>query len=143
MARITVEDCLEKVGGNRFDLVVVAAKRARKLSDGSAESHLDWEDHKATVIALKEIEEGYVYNESSENEVRVDDLAAVAPAATDNTIIEQPSVESEESVNTLLSETEEEKVKTNSLLGSGIAMPLGRPVYPMDLNESENSDIKK
>jgi DNA-directed RNA polymerase subunit omega len=58
MARITVEDCLENVD-NRFQLVLVATKRARQLSRG-AEGKLPWENDKATVLALREIAEGLV-----------------------------------------------------------------------------------
>jgi DNA-directed RNA polymerase subunit omega len=58
MARITVEDCLENVD-NRFQLVLVAAKRARQLSMGH-EPHLPAENDKPTVIALREIAEGMV-----------------------------------------------------------------------------------
>ena len=55
MARITVEDCLEVVD-NRFDLVMLAAKRARQLANG-VQSQLDNSeaDDKPTVLALREI----------------------------------------------------------------------------------------
>lgn len=59
MARITVEDCLEKVD-NRFELVMVAAKRARDLSLRGADSELDWENDKSTVLALREIAAGLI-----------------------------------------------------------------------------------
>ncbi|MEL7298491.1 MAG: DNA-directed RNA polymerase subunit omega [Pseudomonadota bacterium] len=58
MARITVEDCLEKVD-NIFDLVLIAAKRARRLANG-ADATLEWENDKPTVVALREIAEGNV-----------------------------------------------------------------------------------
>ncbi|HYW92525.1 MAG TPA: DNA-directed RNA polymerase subunit omega [Gammaproteobacteria bacterium] len=58
MARITVEDCLENVE-NRFQLVLVATRRARRLTWG-AEPHLPWENDKPTVMALREIAEGHV-----------------------------------------------------------------------------------
>ena len=58
MARITVEDCLDKID-NIFDLVLVAAKRARRLSNG-ADATLEWENDKPTVMALREIAEGSV-----------------------------------------------------------------------------------
>ena len=58
MARITVEDCLDKVE-NCFDLVLVAAKRARRLANG-AEAHVPWENDKPTVVALREIAEGLI-----------------------------------------------------------------------------------
>jgi len=57
MARITIEDCLGKVG-NRFQLVLVAAKRARQLAMGSTEPTVPWENDKCTVVALREIAEG-------------------------------------------------------------------------------------
>ena len=55
MARITVEDCLEVVD-NRFELVMMAAKRARQLANG-VEPRLDTSDanDKPTVLALREI----------------------------------------------------------------------------------------
>jgi DNA-directed RNA polymerase subunit omega len=53
MARVTVEDCLSKVA-NRFQLVLLAAKRARQLAIG-AEPMLEWENDKPTVMALREI----------------------------------------------------------------------------------------
>jgi len=55
MARITVEDCLEVVD-NRFELVLMATKRARQLAKG-AEAALDDENDKPTVLALREIAE--------------------------------------------------------------------------------------
>jgi DNA-directed RNA polymerase subunit omega len=58
MARITVEDCLENVD-NRFNLVLIAAKRARQLTEGH-QSELDLENDKNTVLALREIAAGLV-----------------------------------------------------------------------------------
>ena len=59
MARITVEDCLEKVA-NRFELVMVAAKRARDLTTHGAPATLEWENDKPTVMALREIAAGNI-----------------------------------------------------------------------------------
>jgi DNA-directed RNA polymerase subunit omega len=58
MARITVEDCVEKIP-NMFQLVLVAAKRARQLANG-AHPLVEWENDKPTVVALREIAEGYI-----------------------------------------------------------------------------------
>jgi DNA-directed RNA polymerase subunit omega len=58
MARVTVEDCLANVK-NRFELVMLASKRARQLMRGSAEPKVAWENDKATVVALREIAMGY------------------------------------------------------------------------------------
>jgi DNA-directed RNA polymerase subunit omega len=57
MARVTVEDCLEKVG-NRFALVILAAERARQLSKGARP--LVRCDNKPAVTALREIADGKV-----------------------------------------------------------------------------------
>lgn len=57
MARVTVEDAVTKIG-NRFDLVLVAARRARQLSIQGKDALVDEENDKPTVIALREIEEG-------------------------------------------------------------------------------------
>jgi len=53
MARITVEDCLEVVD-NRFELVLMATKRARQLANG-ADAMVDTVNDKPTVLALREI----------------------------------------------------------------------------------------
>ena len=58
MARVTVEDCLDNVD-NRFQLVLVATKRARQLALGS-EPFVEEEKDKPTVLALREIAEGHV-----------------------------------------------------------------------------------
>ena len=59
MARVTVEDCLDKVE-NRFELVLVAAKRAHQLSSGGYRTTLDVAKDKPTVLALREIEAGLI-----------------------------------------------------------------------------------
>jgi DNA-directed RNA polymerase subunit omega len=63
MARITVEDCLDKIG-NRFELVLVAARRARQLATGGKEPLVTEASDKPTVIALREIEEGLITADS-------------------------------------------------------------------------------
>ena len=62
MARITVEDCLENVE-NRFELVMVATRRARQMRRYGVEPLVPEENDKATVIALREIAEGLISNE--------------------------------------------------------------------------------
>ena len=72
MARITVQDCLEKMN-NRFNLVLASALRARKLVSGSAEPCVPWEKDKAPVVALREVaagciaEDGAVINTADED----------------------------------------------------------------------------
>jgi DNA-directed RNA polymerase subunit omega len=55
MARVTVEDCIDKIS-NRFDLVLLAAERAREIS-GGAELTIDRDRDKNPVVALREIAE--------------------------------------------------------------------------------------
>ena len=62
MARITVEDCLENVE-NRFELVMLATRRARHMRRYGAEPLLPEENDKHTVIALREIAAGLINNE--------------------------------------------------------------------------------
>lgn len=59
MARVTVEDCLTNVD-NRFELVMLATKRARQLAVNGAEPLVPEENDKPTVIALREISENLV-----------------------------------------------------------------------------------
>ena len=59
MARITVEDCLDHVD-NRFELVLVGTKRARQIAVGGKDPMVPEENDKPTVIALREIEEGFI-----------------------------------------------------------------------------------
>ena len=58
MARVTVEDCIENVT-NRFELVLMATKRARQITRGSTPL-VEVENDKPTVIALREIAEGKI-----------------------------------------------------------------------------------
>jgi DNA-directed RNA polymerase subunit omega len=73
MARITVEDCLDNVD-SRFELVLTATKRARQIANG-AEPMVEEENDKPTVIALREIAEGFI------NAERVDIIQAEIEAA--------------------------------------------------------------
>lgn len=62
MARVTVEDAVAKIG-NRFDLVLIAARRARQISVNGSKPLVDEENDKPTVIALREIEDGLITEE--------------------------------------------------------------------------------
>ena len=80
MARITVEDCVGNIP-NMFQLVLVAAKRARQLANG-AHAMVEWENDKPTVVALREISEGYITESIlEEREQVVDDLLDLEAAA--------------------------------------------------------------
>jgi DNA-directed RNA polymerase subunit omega len=80
MARITVEDCVARIP-NKFQLVLVAAKRARQLANG-AEPMVPWENDKPTVVALREIAEGFIGEGIlEEREQVIEDLIDLETAA--------------------------------------------------------------
>jgi len=73
MARVTVEDAVDKIG-NRFDLILVAARRARQLSVEGKEPLVDSENDKPTVVALREIEKGLITSSILDAQERRDQL---------------------------------------------------------------------
>ena len=97
MARITVEDCLENVE-NRFELVMVGSKRARKIAVEGKPALVPEEHDKPTVIALREIEEGLVNA----------DILTEVPKDFD--ILDEDSLETEEDT----SETSEDVAPTDT-----------------------------
>lgn len=72
MARLTIEDCLHSID-NRYDLVLLAAKRARQLAFG-AEPLVVEQNDKPTVVALREIADGLVTTENIEKLGKVNPL---------------------------------------------------------------------
>jgi DNA-directed RNA polymerase subunit omega len=84
MARITVEDCLEHVE-NRFDLVLLAARRARQIARG-ADPLVPAENDKPTVIALREIAENLI-NTATMDEMEAQ--AQIEKISTDDDLIRQ------------------------------------------------------
>ena len=80
MARVTVEDCLDNVD-NRFDLVLVATRRARQISAGK-EAMVEWENDKPAVVALREIADGLISTEI------MDQIDAEASAAAEAAALE-------------------------------------------------------
>ena len=77
MARLTVEDCLDNVE-NRFELVLIAAQRARQLAMG-ADPLVPEDNDKPTVLALREIAENLVNKETlaAPEETPMDDMEAM------------------------------------------------------------------
>ena len=70
MARITVEDCLDKVG-NRFALVLLVSKRTKQLLKGARSTYRGTSDNKQVVNSLREVAEGSVYFDIDESESTV------------------------------------------------------------------------
>ncbi len=78
MARVTVEDCLDKVA-NRFELVMVASKRARQIATGGKDPLVEEDSDKPTVIALREIAEKLIdvsiLDEEPEQEISFENMS--------------------------------------------------------------------
>ncbi|MDH5408410.1 MAG: DNA-directed RNA polymerase subunit omega [Gammaproteobacteria bacterium] len=95
MARVTVEDCLDNVD-NRFQLVLVSSKRARQIAMGKTPM-VEWENDKATVVALREIAEGFItnsiLNEKEEVEEDIEVTAEDKQLAAEAEADEKPSDE--------------------------------------------------
>lgn len=98
MARITVEDCLDKID-NRFDMTLIAAERARQIAMG-ADPLIPLDNDKPTVIALREISEGLMNREI------LDQINAAATA-----IGEAESEEGEEEISAESSDEESSTAK--------------------------------
>jgi len=94
MARITVEDCLEHVD-NRFQLVLVATRRARQLSRG-AQPLVTGDNDKPTVIALREIAEGLVTKSILDEEQPSMEPAASEPETAMDLFETSPAIEEPE-----------------------------------------------
>ena len=99
MARVTIEDCLAKVE-NHFELVLLATKRARELDQGK-DPKVEWENDKATVVALREIAGDHIafdhYQKKSEpiefaekvTEEETTEMSAVGEALTEESTAEE------------------------------------------------------
>jgi DNA-directed RNA polymerase subunit omega len=85
MARVTVEDCLDNVD-NRFELVLVAAKRARQIAMGS-QPMVEEENDKPTVLALREV---------ADNLVNAAILQEVEPIAAEEALVEELTADDQE-----------------------------------------------
>lgn len=86
MARVTVEDCVEKVP-NRFELVLLAAQRARNLSRGE-ELTIDRDNDKNPVVALREIEQETVQTEELKSDLIRSLARAPEPEPADEEVLD-------------------------------------------------------
>ncbi|ABK42779.1 DNA-directed RNA polymerase subunit omega [Magnetococcus marinus MC-1] len=78
MARVTVDDCVQHVS-NRFELVILAAKRARQLAKG-AEPEVSVDRDKNTVVALREI---------AESKLNMDDLRRMEETVVEEEVVDE------------------------------------------------------
>ena len=132
MARITVEDCVDKFE-SRFELVLVAANRARKIHSGESPT-VEKDNDKNTVIALREIAEETIHVDELKEKL-VEEYQTVSMQSEEELSLEYSSDEAEHGINTdeditekkheetneinnLIQEEEEKKEEENSLLQS-------------------------
>ena len=133
MARITVEDCLEKVN-NQYDLVLLAKERTSQLNSG-AEMLVDQDNDKNTVVALREIGDG---------KVDVKDLRKNAILR----LRKDPNEDVQEEVEEEISNDDFEKQYKGEVSKSGVAiLPSKRmrkiPAQTASTNEETNVEEKK
>ena len=90
MARITVEDCIDKFS-SRFELVLVASQRARKLHSGE-ESTIERDNDKNTVIALREIADSSISKEEmKENLIQEYQTISISDEEQENQELQLPT----------------------------------------------------
>ena len=133
MARITVEDCLEKVN-NQYDLVLLAKERTSQLNSG-AEMLVNQDNDKNTVVALREIGDG---------KVDVKDLRKNAILR----LRKEPNEDVQEEVEEEISNDDFEKQYKGEVSKSGVAiLPSKRmrkiPAQTASTNEETNVEEKK
>ena len=133
MARITVEDCLEKVD-NQYDLVLLAKERTSQLNSG-AEMLVEKDNDKNTVVALREIGEG---------KVNPEDLKKNAVLR----LRKEPNEDVQEEVEEEISNDDFEKQYKGEVSKSGVAiLPSKRmrkiPAQTASTNEETNVEEKK
>ena len=131
MARITVQDCLEKVD-NRFHLVRVASKRARQLMNGK-EPTVEWDNDKATVVALREIAAGNITEEML-NEKPV--------SSEDEGIFAQDEIDAEIGVLVSAEESESEEAKKDIEVKTDDALASNAIVENKD-ESSEQAEVQE
>lgn len=105
MARVTVEDCILKVP-NRFELVMVAAQRARRIGTGAALT-LDRDNDKNPVVSLREIAEETIGVEDLKEDLIKSHQRVFAAEDDKDDVIEE--MQGEEEWNTLVSQANQSK----------------------------------
>ena len=142
MARITVEDCIDKFS-SRFELVLVASQRARKLHSGE-EPTIDRDNDKNTVIALREIADSTISKEEiKENLIQEYQTISISDEEQENQELQAPAETDE------LSEVTEEISKENLVTKTEVEQEMNELVSQEDdeikeqyeINEGEENNI--
>ena len=128
MARITVEDCLEKID-NQYDLVLLAKERTSQLNSG-AEMLVEKDDDKNTVVALREIGEGKVDPEELKKNAVL--RLRKEPNETDQEVVEEE-----------ISNDDFEKQYKGEVSKSGVAILPSKRMRKIPIQNSESNEEKK
>ena len=146
MARITVEDCIDKFP-SRFELVLVASQRARKLHAGETPT-VDKDNDKSTVIALREIADSTMtVNEMKENLIQEYQTVTISDEEDENLELEASSDDKIENVETSDNNNDVVKDETSKEIESEIEnlivseeSELANEYEITDTSESENNE---
>ena len=128
MARITVEDCLEKID-NQYDLVLLAKERTSQLNSG-AEMLVEKDDDKNTVVALREIGEGKVDPEELKKNAVL--RLRKEPNETDQEVVEEE-----------ISNDDFEKQYKGEVSKSGVAILPSKRMRKIPIQNSASNEEKK
>lgn len=107
MARITVEDCVSQIP-NRFELVVLAARRGKDISSGAAVT-VEKDNDKNAVIALREIAKGNISPDTLRDSLK-QNVRYSSKTLFNSSLQEDDNIDNEDLENTLTDEVEEEIV---------------------------------
>ena len=134
MARITVEDCIDKLP-SRFELVLVASNRARKLHSGETPT-VEKNNDKNTVIALREIEEQTMSLEDLKEDLIID-YQSVSMFDNENEDDEDLELDENQDPNKSFADNFEEEIKS---LESAEDKKLEEQ-YEVDENQTTTTDL--
>ena len=136
MARITVEDCIDKFS-SRFELVLVASQRARKLHSGE-EPTIERDNDKNTVIALREIADTTISKEEmKENLIQEYQTISISDEEQENQELQAPSETDE------LIEVTEEMSKENLVTKTEVEQEMNELVSQEDDEIKEQYEINE
>ena len=142
MARITVEDCIDKFS-SRFELVLVASQRARKLHSGE-EPTIERDNDKNTVIALREIADSTISkDEIKENLIQEYQTISISDEEQENNEIQAPieSNETIENIEEISTENLSTKVEIEQEMNELVSQEDDEIKEQYEINEGEENNI--
>jgi DNA-directed RNA polymerase subunit omega len=142
MARITVEDCLDNVE-NRFELVLVAAKRARDITRKGLEPLVPTNNDKPSVIALREIAAGLIDARVLDDvQPEVSQAQSVAPQSSNEFSAQQPMMPRVALRSQVVKDVSSNKLP-EVVLKQDANVTLSSQIIPVRLKDFSASDVKK